>query len=77
MYNTSDSMHAFFNYKIVSSYSFPYLNSLSLVVSLIRGRAFFKNLLINYLLKFRNPKNTYTSLTVVGISYSYIFLILS
>ena len=77
MYNTSDSMHAFFNYKTISSYSFPYLNSLSLVVSLIKGRAFFKNPLINHLLKFRNPKNAYTSLIIVSISYFYIFLILS
>ena len=70
-------MHAFFNYKIVLSYSFPYLNSLSLVVSLIKGRAFFKNPLINYLLKFRNPKNACTFLIVVDVSYSYISLILS
>ena len=50
---------------------------MSLVVSRVRGRAFFKNLIINYLLKFRNPKNTYTSLTIISISYSYISLILS
>ena len=77
MYNISGSMHAFFNYKTISFYSFPYLNSLSLVVSLVRGRAFFKNPLINHLLKFRNSKNACTSLTVVGVGYSYIFLILS
>ena len=70
-------MHAFFNYKTVSSCSFPYLNSLSLVVSLVRGRAFFKNPLINRLLKFRNPKNACTSLIIIGIGYSYMFLILS
>ena len=50
---------------------------MSLVVSCVRGRAFFKNLIINYLLKFRNPKNTCTSLTIIDISYSYISLILS
>ena len=50
---------------------------MSLVVSCVRGRVFFKNPVINYLLKFRNPKNTYISLTVIGISYSYISLILS
>ena len=49
---------------------------MSLVVSYIRGRVFFKNLIINYLLKFRNPKNTCTSLTVIGINYFYISLIL-
>ena len=70
-------MHAFFNYKTVLSYSFPYLNSLSLIVSFIKDRAFFKNPLINYLLKFRNSKNAYTSLTIIGIGYSYISLILS
>ena len=48
-----------------------------LVISRVRGRAFFENLVINYLLKFRNPKNTCTSLTIIGISYSYISLILS
>ena len=77
MYNTSGSIHAFFNYKTILSCSFPYLNSLSLIVSLIRGRAFFKNPLINRLLKFRNSKNTYTSLTIVGVGYFYMFLILS
>ena len=76
MYNTGGSIHAFFNCKIVLFYSFPYLNSLSLVVSLVRGRAFFKNPLINHLLKFRNPKNTYTSLTIISVGYSCIFLIL-
>ena len=70
-------MHAFFNCKTVLSCSFPHLNFLSLVVSLVRGRAFFKNPLINRLLKFRNPKNTCTSLTVVGVGYSYMSLILS
>ena len=50
---------------------------MSLVVSYVRGKAFFKNLVINYLLKFRNPKNAYTSLTIIGIGYSYISLILS
>ena len=50
---------------------------MSLVVSYIRGRAFFENPVINYLLKFRNPKNTCTSLTIIGISYSYMSLILS
>ena len=50
---------------------------MSLVVSRVRGRAFFKNPVINLLLKFRNPKNTYTSLTIISISYSYISLILS
>ena len=67
----------FFSYLIISSYSFLYLNFISLAISLVRGRAFFKNPLINYLLKFRNPKNTYTSLTIINISYFYIFLILS
>ena len=76
MYNTSGSMYTFFNYKTILSYSFSHLNSLSLVVSLVRGRAFFKNPLINRLLKFRNPKNACTSLTIVGIGYSYISLIL-
>ena len=70
-------MYAFFNCKIILSYSFPYLNSLSLVVSLIKGRAFFKNPLINYLLKFRNSKNAYTSLIIISIGYFYISLILS
>ena len=50
---------------------------MSLVVSRVRDRAFFKNPIINYLLKFRNPKNAYTSLTIIDISYSYISLILS
>ena len=50
---------------------------MSLVGSYIRGRAFFKNLVINYLLEFRNLKNTYTSLIIIDISYSYISLILS
>ena len=50
---------------------------MSLVVSYVRGRAFFENLVINCLLKFRNPKNACTSLTVIGISYSYMSLILS
>ena len=50
---------------------------MSLVVSYIRGRAFFKNLVINRLLKFRNPKNACTSLTIIDINYSYISLILS
>ena len=50
---------------------------MSLVVSRVRGRAFFENPVINRLLKFRNPKNTCTSLTVIGISYSCISLILS
>ena len=70
-------MHAFFNCKTVSSYSLPYLNSLSLVVSLVRGRAFFENPLINCLLKFRNPKNACTSLIVVGVGHFCMFLILS
>ena len=48
-----------------------------LVVSCVRGRAFFENLVINYLLKFRNPKNAYTSLIIIDISYSYMSLILS
>ena len=76
MYNTSSSIYTFFNYKTILSYSFLYLNSLSLIISLIKGKAFFKNPLINYLLKFRNPKNTYISLTIININYSYIFLIL-
>ena len=50
---------------------------MSLVVSRVRDRAFFKNPIINYLLKFRNPKNTCTSLTIINISYFYISLILS
>ena len=50
---------------------------MSLVVSRIRGKAFFKNPAINRLLKFRNPKNACTSLTVIGIDYSYMSLILS
>ena len=70
-------MHAFFNCKTASSCSFPHLNSLSLAVSLIRGRAFFKNPSTNRLLKFRNPKNACTSLTVVGVGHSYMSLILS
>ena len=49
---------------------------MSLVVSYIRGRVFFKNLVINRLLKFRNLKNTCISLTIIDISYSYISLIL-
>ena len=73
MYNTSGFIYTFFNYKIILSFFFPYLNFFSLVVSLIKSRAFFKNPLINYLLKFRNPKNTYTSLTIISISYFYIF----
>ena len=77
MYNISGSIHAFFSYKTILSYSFPYLNFLSLVVSLIKGKAFFKNPLINYLLKFRNFKNIYTSLIIISVSYSYISLILS
>ena len=76
MYNTSGFMHAFFNCKTALSYSFLYLNSLSLAVSLVKGRAFFKNPLINYLLKFRNLKNACTSLTVINIGYSYMSLIL-
>ena len=48
-----------------------------LVVSYVRGRVFFKNLVINYLLKFRNSKNACTFLTIIDISYSYISLILS
>ena len=70
-------MHAFFNCKTASSCSFPYLNSLSLVVSLVRGRAFFENPSTNRLLKFRNPKNACTSLTVVGVGHSCMSLILS
>ena len=50
---------------------------MSLVVSCVRGRVFFKNPIINYLLKFRNPKNAYTSLTIIGVGYSYMSLILS
>ena len=50
---------------------------MSLVVSRVRGRAFFENPAINRLLKFRNPKNAYTSLTIIGIGYSCMSLILS
>ena len=60
-----------------SSCSFPQLNSVSLVVSRVRGRAFFENPATNRLLKFRNPKNACTSLTVVGVGHSYMSLILS
>ena len=57
-------------------YFFLYLNSLFLIISFIRDKVFFKNPLINYLLKFKNFKNIYTSLTIINISYFYIFLIL-
>ena len=70
-------MYAFFNCKTALSYSFPHLNSLSLAVSFVRGRAFFKNPSINRLLKFRNPKNACTSLTIISVGHSYISLILS
>ena len=50
---------------------------MSLVVSRVRGRAFFKNSVINHLLKFKNPKNACTSLTVIGVGYSCMSLILS
>ena len=70
-------MHAFFNCKTALSYSLPHLNSLSLAVSLVRGRAFFKNPSTNRLLKFRNPKNACISLTVVSVGHSYMSLILS
>ena len=70
-------MLAFLSRQKASLASLLYLNVVSFLVSLVSRIAILEKSLINYQLKFRNPKKNYISLTVLGVSYSLTTLIFS
>ena len=68
-------MHAYLSISKASSYSFPYLNSVSFRVSLVSRIAFLVQSLINLQLKLTNLRNSQIFLTVVSVCYNLITLI--
>ena len=70
-------MLAFLSRWKASSASLLHLNGVSFLVSLVSGIAILEKSLMNYWLKFRNPKKDCISLTVLGVGHSLTTLIFS
>ena len=73
----SSSMLAFLSCQKAFLASLLYLNRVSFLVSLVSRIAILEKSLINYQLKFKNPKKDYISLTILSVSYSLTTLIFS